>query len=291
MYPLRSTRLHALAAFTWFERRFDRLFGSRLAEGAYVSIDQLSRQQWYLGGVLRSVHRYAADAFIVVMLLHLLREALLGRYSGFRRFSWLTGVPLVVLAFTSAIGGFWLNWDQLGQFSALATAELLDVLPVFASPLTRNFLDAAAVSDRLFSLFIFVHVGTSLFLVFGLWFHIQRLAHAAIFPPRAMALGVLGGLLGMALIAPVLSHPPADMALAPTTLALDWMLLFIHPLATATSPGAVWVALMSAARGIEPLDRVRVLALLLSLGGIANCTGSGGRRRSGQLQWLPPVFR
>ena len=277
MYPLRSTRLHALAAFTWFERRFDRLFGSRLnplrqlgalgfmlfwllavsgiylyvvldssAEGAYVSIDQLSRQQWYLGGVLRSVHRYAADAFIVVMLLHLLREALLGRYSGFRRFSWLTGVPLVVLAFTSAIGGFWLNWDQLGQYSAIATAEWLDALPVFASPLTRNFLDAAAVSDRLFSLFIFVHVGTSLFLVFGLWFHIQRLAHAAIFPPRAMALGVLGGLLGMALIAPVLSHPPADMALAATTLALDWMLLFIHPLATATSPGAVWVALMSA---------------------------------------------
>ncbi len=37
------------------------------AEGAYRSIDQLSRQQWYLGGVLRSVHRYAADAFIVVI--------------------------------------------------------------------------------------------------------------------------------------------------------------------------------------------------------------------------------
>ena len=74
--------------------------------GAWSSIDRLSREQWYLGGVLRSVHRYAADAFIVVMGLHLLREALHGRYSGFRRFSWLTGVPLVLLAFTSAIGGY-----------------------------------------------------------------------------------------------------------------------------------------------------------------------------------------
>lgn len=275
MQPLRRSRLHALAVFQGVERWLDRVFGTRLnplrqlgalgfmlfwllavsgiylyvvldssAEGAYVSIDELSRQQWYLGGVLRSLHRYAADAFIIVMLVHLLREALLGRYSGFRRVSWLTGVPLVVLGFTSAIGGFWLNWDQLGQFSALATAELLDALPFFASPLTRNFLDAAAVSDRLFSLFIFVHVGSSLFLIFGLWFHIQRLAHAAIFPPRAMALSVLTGLLVMALTAPVMSHLPADMAQSPTTLALDWILLFVHPLAYATSPGVVWGALL-----------------------------------------------
>ena len=33
------------------------------ATGAYLSIDRLSRTQWYLGGILRSVHRYAADSF------------------------------------------------------------------------------------------------------------------------------------------------------------------------------------------------------------------------------------
>ena len=75
---------------------------------------------------------------------HLLREWLFGRYHGFRRFSWLTGVPLLLFAFVSAIGGFWLNWDRLGQFSAIATAEWLDALPFFASPLTRNFLGVAS---------------------------------------------------------------------------------------------------------------------------------------------------
>ncbi|MEO7937272.1 MAG: hydrogenase iron-sulfur subunit [Burkholderiaceae bacterium] len=273
-HPLRRGRLAALSAFMALERTLDRIGGSAhnplrhlgslgfllfwllaisgiylfavfdtSADGAYRSIDQLSRQQWYLGGVLRSVHRYAADAFIVVLLAHLLREALMGRYSGFRRFSWLTGVPLLLLAFTSAIGGFWLNWDQLGQFSAMATAEMLDVLPVFASPLTRNFLGTAAVSDRLFSLFIFVHVGVALFLVFGLWFHIQRLAHAAVFPPRPMAAAVVLGLLVLALVAPVMSHASANLAVAPTTLALDWILLFIHPLAYATSPALVGILL------------------------------------------------
>ncbi len=273
-HPLRQTRLAALSAFQAFERTLDHIGGATnnplrhlgalgfllfwllaisgiylfaafdtSAEGAYRSIDHLSREQWYLGGVLRSVHRYSADAFIIVMLTHLLREALMGRYSGFRRFSWLTGVPLLLLAFTSAIGGFWLNWDQLGQFSAMATAELLDVLPVFASPLTRNFLGTAAVGDRLFSLFIFVHVGVALFLVFGLWFHIQRIAHAAVFPPRPIAITVVLGLLVLALCAPVMSHAPADLTVAPTALALDWFLLFIHPLAYATSPRLVWIVL------------------------------------------------
>jgi coenzyme F420-reducing hydrogenase delta subunit/Pyruvate/2-oxoacid:ferredoxin oxidoreductase delta subunit len=209
--------------------------------GAYRSIAELSGQPWYLGGWLRSLHRYAADAFVVLMLAHLLREWVLGRYRGFRRFSWLTGVPLLVFAFVSAIGGFWLNWDRLGQFSAIATAEWLDALPFFASPLTRNFLDVASVGDRLFSLFVFIHVGVPLLLVFGLWFHIQRLARAEVFPPRALAAGVTLALLALALALPVADQGAADLASAAQTVALDWWLLFVHPLMYASSAGALWL--------------------------------------------------
>ena len=104
-------------------------------------------------------------------------------------------MPLLAFGYISAIGGFWLNWDQLGQFSAIATAELFDSLPFFASPLTRNFLSDAAVSDRLFSLFVFVHLGVPLLLLFGLWFHIQRISRAEVFPPRALAGALFGVLL------------------------------------------------------------------------------------------------
>ena len=61
------------------------------AQGAYRSIDNLSGQPWYLGSWLPSLHRYTADAFVVLMLAHPVREGLRGRYRGFRRFSWLTG--------------------------------------------------------------------------------------------------------------------------------------------------------------------------------------------------------
>jgi len=274
MHPARTLRLASLGAYRRLEHAFDRPFGAALnpwrhlgalgflmfwllavsgiylyavldtsADGAYRSIDELSRRQWWLGGVLRSLHRYAADGFVLVMAAHLLREWLFGHYTAFRHFSWWTGVPLLAFAFVCAIGGFWLNWDQLGQFSAQATAEWIDALPLLAAPLTRNFLNVAAVSDRLFSLFVFVHIGVPLLLVFGLWFHIQRISRAAVFPPPALALGTLASLLALTLAAPVMSHAPADLSIEPGTLALDWILLFVHPLGDAVGHGVVWALL------------------------------------------------
>ncbi len=210
-------------------------------DGAYRSINWLSREQWYLGGVLRSLHRYAADAFVLVTLLHLAREFLLGRYTGFRHFSWITGVPLLWFIYISGVVGIWLRWDQLAQFSAVATAEWLDALPVFATPLVRNYLSASAVSDRLFSLFVFVHIGAPLLLIFGLWFHIQRISRAEVFPPSALAAGSLLALLALSFSVPVTSQAAADLSLVPGPLALDWFYLFWQPLMYSTSAGAVWV--------------------------------------------------
>ena len=213
------------------------------ASAAYESIARLARQPWYLGGWLRSAHRYAADGFVVVMALHLVRESALGHFRSFRRHAWWTGIPLLLFAFASGVGGFWLHWDQLGQFSAEATAEWLDALPLLAAPLSRNFVNVAAVGDRLFSLFVFVHLGVPLLMLFGLWFHVQRIAHAAVLPPRRLLLATTLGLLVLCGLLPVASHPPADLAQVPGWLAFDWYLLFVHPLVDATSAGFVWALL------------------------------------------------
>lgn len=210
------------------------------AVGAYASIAALADVPWGLGVLLRGLHRYGADAFMVVLALHILREWALGRYTHFRRAIWWTGVPLVLLAFVSAIGGFWLNWDRLGQYSALATAEWIDALPLLSTPLARNFLDGVALGDRLFTLFIFVHLGVPLMLMFGLWFHVQRLSLPRVFPPRPLTLGWLALLSLLSLALPVTSQGPADLARVPQALAYDWVLLFIHPLVDATSASFVW---------------------------------------------------
>lgn len=272
MPALRTRRRpSALAAWRALEQGFDRCFGARAnplrqlgtlgflafwllaltglwlyavldtsAGGAHASIDRLSQAPWSPGGLVRSLHRYAADAMVVFTALHVVCELLHGRWKHVWRFAWLTGLALLPLLAASAIGGFWLHWDRLGQFSAVATAEWLDAWPLLAQPLARNFLGGGAVGDRLFSLFVFVHLGVPLLLVFGLWFHIQRLTRAAVFPPRRLALGTLATLLALAVLVPVRGQGPADLAQVPPVLSVDWILLALHPLMYAVSPGATW---------------------------------------------------
>ena len=212
--------------------------------GVYESIAWLTNQQWYLGGVLRSLHRYASDAFILTTMLHLVREWAFGRYFGFRLYSWVTGVPLLWLMFFSGIGGYWIIWDRLAQFSAVASTELLDWLPIFTTPAARNFLTPDSISDRFFTVLVFIHLGVPLLLILGLWAHVHRISRVDHFPARRLALGTLLVLLILAVAKPAVSDAPADLSVVATGLRLDWFILFIHPLTDATSPGFVWTLLL-----------------------------------------------
>lgn len=215
-------------------------------DGVYNSINWLSREQWYLGGILRSLHRYASDAFVLVMMLHLVREWAYGRYRGFRLYSWVTGVPLIWLAYISGIGGYWITWDRLAQFSAIATTELLDWLPIFSEPAARNFLAPDSISDRFFTVLVFIHIGVPLMLILGLWAHVNRISRVDYLPSRRAMAAIMASLLVLALVKPALSDAPANLALAPTDLRLDWFILFLHPLTDITSPAAVWALIFGA---------------------------------------------
>ena len=251
------------------------LFDTSVA-GAYASVERMSRDPWHLAGVMRSLHRYASDAFVIVMLLHLAREWLRGHAHGFRWFSWLTGVTLVGLAYASGVGGYWLVWDQQAQFSLIATMEWLDWLPIFGDPLTRNFLTPEAVGDRLFSLLIFLHIGIPIALLAGMWIHIQRIARAATSPPRHLGWGTLGALVALSLAYPAVSQAPADLSVAPPEVGLDWFYLFVHPLMYATSAGALWAlagtaaVLLAALPWLPPRARLPVARV-----DPANCNGCG----------------
>lgn len=244
--------------------------------GAWTSIDALSREPRSAPAVLRSLHRYAADGFVLFTAAHLLREWLHGHYRNFRAYAWWTGVGLLPLMAVAAIGGFWLNWDALGQYSAQATAEWLDWWPLFASPLSRNFLPGDALGDRLFSLLVFVHVGVPLLLLFLLWAHMQRLSLARVMPPRPLRLGCLATLVALSLLVPVRSQAPANLALAPHGLDYDWILLFVHPLVDVLSAGWSWALLLGALAlllALPLLDRRR--AAPAAVVDPENCNGCG----------------
>jgi len=210
-------------------------------EEAYASVEYLTVEQWWLGGVMRSVHRYASDAMVLAMGLHLTRHFVFDSYRSFRWFSWVSGVILLWLTYASGINGYMLPWDRMAQFVVIATAEWFDALPVFQGTLIRNFIAEGAVNDRLWSLLSFIHIGLPLALLAVLWIHTQRVPHANTNPPRPIAASVIVALVVLALARPVTSQGgPADLSAAITTIDLDWFYLAAYALIYRWTPGEVW---------------------------------------------------
>ncbi|HEY0826183.1 MAG TPA: cytochrome b N-terminal domain-containing protein [Ramlibacter sp.] len=208
---------------------------------AYASVEAITHRQWFAGGVLRSLHRYASDAMVLTMLLHLLRHFAFDRFRGYRWFSWFTGVVLVWLVYASGINGYMLPWDRLAQFVIVAVFEWLDWLPSFGGTLMRNFVYSTSVSDRFFSLLSFLHIGLPLVVLLLMWVHVQRVPKARTSPPKPIGIGLVGALLVLSLARPALSQGgAADMAQAVTVVELDWFYLALLPLMAAWPLGQVW---------------------------------------------------
>ncbi len=210
-------------------------------DDAFNSVEQLTHKQWYLGGIMRSLHRYASDGMILFAVLHLLRNFVFDRYRGFRWFSWYTGVLVLWLIYIAGINGYWLPWDKLAQFTAVATAEWLDALPIFSAPLVRNFLEQGSVNDRFFSLLSFIHLGVPLGAFAIIWIHTQRVPQAKTSPPKIVTIWLILSMVALSLIQPALSQGHADLDSAPFVLNLDWFYLWSYPLLYSWSPANVWI--------------------------------------------------
>ena len=207
---------------------------------AYASVEYMTNEQWYLAGVMRSLHRYASDALVLVMLLHITREFAFDRYRDSRWFTWVTGTPILWLVYASGITGYWLVWDLLAQLIATRTTEWLDWLPIFGEPIARNFLTPERLDDRFFTLLVFLHIALPLILLLVLWLHLQRVSRARWNPERRLAIGVTAMLLVVSLLKPAESHAPADLTQVPGEVGLDWFYLPAYPLLDATSAGLLW---------------------------------------------------
>lgn len=207
----------------------------------YPSVERLTHEQWWLGGIMRSVHRYASAAMVLTMLLHMVRHFVFDHYRSFRAFSWITGVAALWLVYASGINGYMLVWDRLAQFVVTATAEWFDALPVFQGALMRNFVTPEGITDRFFSLLSFIHIGIPLGVLVLLWVHTQRVPKAKTVPPWPVAWASLAALLVLALARPVVSQGPADLASVPAALDLDWFLLPVYPLIYRWTPIEVWI--------------------------------------------------
>lgn len=88
-----------------------------------------------------------------------------------------------------------------------------------------------------------MHIGVPLFLLAGVWIHVQRIARVRIWPPKALTVGSLLMFVILALLVPAESLAPARTGRMLASLSLDWFYLFLHPLVDVLSSQGVWALL------------------------------------------------
>ncbi len=101
-----------------------------LPEYAYVDI-KLMEHTVRFGLLLRNMHRWAAHAMVMLVMLHMLRVFLTGSYKPPREFNWVVGVLLLVTTFLLSFTGYLLPWDQLAFWAITVGSKMAAATPFF----------------------------------------------------------------------------------------------------------------------------------------------------------------
>ncbi len=118
------------------------------------------------GWLMRNMHRWAAHAMVITVMLHMFRVFMTGSYKPPREFNWVVGVMLLVLTFMLSFTGYLLPWDQLSIWAVTVGTNMARAAPVLGheGPFHPEFVSAS--SDVRFLLLGGTQVGPSALLRF-----------------------------------------------------------------------------------------------------------------------------
>ncbi|MBI2795817.1 MAG: hydrogenase iron-sulfur subunit [Gemmatimonadetes bacterium] len=203
------------------------------------SVARIAADPW-LGGWVRSLHRYATDLFVIAAALHALRLFAQARSWGPRSLAWVSGLFTLFIGLVCAWTGFVMAWDTFGARLAIEGARLLDILPVFSEPLGRIFSGDGAVPTAFFFVNLFIHIVVPLGLGAGLWLHVSRVERPVLLPPRGLAWAMVGALVVASVVLPASLGPAANPFALPATTPTDLLVAWWLPLSERVTPGVSW---------------------------------------------------
>lgn len=198
----------------------------------YESVARLDAQPW-LGGWIRTLHRYASDAAVIAAVVHAFRMFAQGRSWGPRALAWVTGVILFGVVMLCGWTGYVMVWDVQGQVMAQAGARLFEALPIFSEPISRAFMGDRPLPDAFFFLNLFAHIAVPIGLGLVLWLHVSRVARPVLLPPRRLMWTGLALLFALSVAWPAPLGPQADLLRLPPAAPYDLFYVFWLPLALA----------------------------------------------------------
>jgi quinol-cytochrome oxidoreductase complex cytochrome b subunit len=187
---------------------------------AHPSVTYLTEVVPY-GGLIRGIHRYAADAFLVAALLHLFRNWFTDRNLFSRDSPWISGMFMLLLGGFIGATGYMLVWDDRALVVLSAFADMLKSIPAIGGAMAALLVGGTGLSEGTLPRVLLLHVGPASALYMLLWWHYVRIRHPKVWPPATWVLVSLGIVTLLAALVPAVSGTPAAPAATPGAIPLD----------------------------------------------------------------------
>ena len=183
-----------------------------------------------VGRIMRSVHRYASDFFLLFALLHAWRMAVQNRVRGPRWLAWVTGVALVLVALIVGITGYWMLADDRAQWLHQALVQGWKGSANGQARIVRWLVPHPGNTGWVYLVTLFfIHVGLAVLMGLFYWWHILRLNQRRWFPPRYWLLALTGAWVLLGVAWPAGLRPPWDFTHWPEQVPLDLWYLALLP--------------------------------------------------------------
>ena len=139
------------------------------------------------GGLVRNLHFWSAQLLLIVTSIHLIRVVFTGSYAPPRRFNYLLGLALFVLAILLDFSGYVLRWDTGIQWALVAGTNLIKTIPLVGGILYGALIGGSEPGPstliRFYALHIFGLMLPTTFLVGWHAFRVRRDGGIAVAPP------------------------------------------------------------------------------------------------------------
>lgn len=143
------------------------------------------------GGLVRNIHFWAAQLLLIVIAIHLVRVVFTGSYAPPRRFNYLLGLALFIIAILLDFTGYILRWDQGIQWALVVGTNLIKTIPWIGNSLyivlTGGTQPGLPTLIRFYAWHIFGLTFVAIILMVWHAFRIRRDGGIAVPPPLQRA--------------------------------------------------------------------------------------------------------
>jgi quinol-cytochrome oxidoreductase complex cytochrome b subunit len=130
-----------------------------------------------MGWLVRSIHKWSANLFIVFIILHTIRVFVSKAYRPPRELNWMAGAIGLLIAMASGFTGYLLPWDQKAYWATEVGTAMFSTVPIIGENLMHIVRGGEDISGTTLIRFYSIHVlylPLSMAIILWVHFHIVK---------------------------------------------------------------------------------------------------------------------